>query len=167
MANANKPFGLLLVQGEGKEYRVRRYPKKSGNAIYPGDPVIQDAGGGIDIAGTSGALLGVAMEYGAATSTDPLAVCDDPEAVYSIQANSQVVAADVFQNAQLASAAGDSSLKRSKFTLDVANMGTTATYQLKILGLTPIASNAYGSFAQVNVKINNHLFKGGTGTQGV
>ena len=167
MANANNPFGLAVVNSEGKEYRVTRYPKASGNAIFPGDPVIQTSTGEIDVAGTSGALLGVAMEYADATATDPIAICDDPDALFSIQANSQVVAADVFQNAQVATGAGDVSLRRSKYTLDVANMGTTATFQLKILGLTPIASNAYGSFAQVNVKINNHVLKGGTGTSGV
>jgi len=167
MVNANNAFGLRLSTDEGKEYRVRRYPKKSGNAIFPGDPVIADAAGTVDVGVAGGALLGVALEYGAATSTDPIAVCDDPEALFSIQANSQVVAADTFLNANVAAGAGDVSLRRSKFTLDVGAMDTTATRQLKILGLTSIASNAFGSFAQLNVKINNHVFKGGTGTAGV
>lgn len=167
MANANKPFGLAEVSGEGKEFRVRRYVKKSGNAIYPGDPVIQTATGDIDVAGTTGALLGVAQEYGAASSVAPIAVCDDPEALFSIQANSAVVAADVFQNANVATGAGDSALRRSTFALDVGTLGTSATAQLKILGLTAINVNEFGSYAQVNVKINNHVLKGGTGTAGV
>jgi valyl-tRNA synthetase len=50
MANTNAPFGALLAEDEGKQFRVRRYPKKSGNAIFCGDFVIQDASGTVDVA---------------------------------------------------------------------------------------------------------------------
>jgi hypothetical protein len=167
MANTNAPFGARLITSEGKEHRVRRYPKKSGNVIAEGDFVINDATGAVEIASAGVALLGVACEYKAATDTSDIAIIDDPEAVFELQANSGVFAADVFQNADIAVASYDSALKRSKHVLDVASMGTTATLQLKILGLSKIDDNAYGSFARVLVKINNHKFKGGTGTVGV
>lgn len=167
MANINAPFGLRVVQSEGKEYRVRRYPKKSGNAIYPGDPVIADASGAVDLGTAGGALCGVAIEYGASTSTTPIAIVDDPEAVFEIQASANLLALDLFQNADLSTGTPDSVLRRSTFKLNSAAMDTTATRQLKVLGLSSVGTNAYGSYARVNVKINNHIFKGGTGSAGV
>lgn len=167
MPNVQQPFGLRLIDSEGKQVRIRRYVKKSGNAIYPGDAVVATATGDVDIATAGAALLGVAMEYRAAASTADIAVCDDPEAVFEIQSDSGVAAADVFLNANITATAGDSSLLRSKHDLDVASFATTATLQLKLLGLSQISDNAYGSFARIKVKINNHVLKGATGSAGV
>ena len=85
MANTNAPFGLRSIDPEGKELRVARFAKKSGNAIYEGDPVIQDATGAVDIATAGVAILGVAAEYKAATDTTDIAVITDPETVFEIQ----------------------------------------------------------------------------------
>jgi hypothetical protein len=161
MANANAPFGARLIESEGKQFRVRRYPKKSGNAIYQGDFVIADAAGSVDVATAAATLLGVALESGAATSTADIAVCDDPEAVFEVQASANFAAADVFQNADIVATAGDSSLSRSKHAWDSASDDTTSTLQLKALGLSQIGENAYGSYAKIKVKINNHAFKAG------
>jgi hypothetical protein len=167
MPNVFLPFGLRLIDTEGKQPRVRRYTKKTGNAIYPGDAVVATATGDVDIATAGAALLGVAMEFRAATSTAQIAVCDDPEAVFEIQSDNQILAADVFLNSNITATAGDASLLRSKHDLDVASFATTATLQLKILGLSEIGDNAYGSFARIKVKINNHVLKGATGSAGV
>jgi hypothetical protein len=160
MANTQDPFGLRVLESEGTQYRVRRYVKKSTNAIYPGDAVIAAATGDIDVAtGADGVvLLGVALEYGAAGSTAEIGVCDDPNAVFEIQADASIVAADVFQNANITAGAGDAVLRRSGQDLDVASLGVGATKQLKILGLSAISDNAYGAFARVKVKIQNHVF---------
>lgn len=161
MSNVNAPYGALLIDDEGKQFRVRRYPKKSGNAIFAGDFVIQDATGTVDVAAASGTLLGVACESLGASSTADLAVIDDPEAVFAIQGSANVAATDVFANAQIVATAGDTGLSRSKHALDSANIATTSTFQLKILGLLSRGVNAYGSYAQVKVKINNHALKVG------
>jgi hypothetical protein len=158
MANVQDPFGLRLLDDEGKQFRARKYVKKSGNAIYPGDLVIPTATGDVDVATAGAIALGVALEYGAATSTDSILVCDDPEATYEIQADNAIVAADVFQNANITATAGNATLRRSKHDLDFASLGTGATLNLKILGLSSISDNAYGSFARVKVKIQNHVF---------
>lgn len=167
MPNVQQPFGLRLIDTDGKQARVRRYVKKSGNAIYPGDAVIATATGDIDVATAGAALLGVAMEYRAAASTADIAVCDDPDAVFEIQSDNAVAAADVFLNSNITATAGDSSLLRSKQDLDVASFATTATLQLKLLGLSQIGDNAYGSYARIKVKINNHILEGSTGSAGV
>jgi hypothetical protein len=161
MANVNAPYGAILITDAGKQLRVRRFPKKSGNAIYEGDFVIQDATGTVDVAVAGSVILGVAMESKAATNTDDIAICDDPEAVFSIQASANAAATDVFANADVVATAGDTGLSRSKHALDSASINTTNSLQLKIIGLHKIASNAYGSYAQVKVLINKHAYKSG------
>ena len=159
MANSFAPFGLRLVQSEGKEHRGRRYVKKTGSAIYPGDVVKQAATGDVEVAAAGDTPIGVSLEYKAAASVDPILICDDPEAVFEIQADNLVAAADVFQNADITATAGDSSLLRSKQDLDVATFGTGSTKVLKILGLSSIGENAYGSYARMLVKFNVHTLK--------
>lgn len=161
MANPNVPYGAILIDDEGKQFRVRRFLKKTGNAIFEGDFVIQASTGDVDVAAAGSVILGVAMESKAATYTGEIAVCDDPEAVFSIQASADAQAADVFANADIVATAGDTGLSRSKHALDSASINTTNTLQLKILGLHKIASNAYGSYAQVKVKVNKHAYKSG------
>jgi len=161
MANTNAPFGALLVDGEGKQFRVRNYPKKSGNAIYQGDLVILDASGTVDVGSTTPPYLGVAMASAAAASTADIPVCDDPDALFVIQASANCVQTDVFSNASIVATAGDAGLSRSKHALDSATIATTATLGLKILGLQPAGTNAYGSYARIRVKINSHAFKAG------
>ncbi len=165
MANPNKPYGLLLLDTEGKEYRVRRYPKTA-TALYTGDALMQDATGAVKVATAGAALIGVAAEYQSASATS-IAVVDDPAAVFSIQASADLAAADIFLNADIVATAADTTLNRSKHALDSASLNTTATLQLKVLGKTTDIDNAYGSYCKTIVMINNHKLKGGTGTLGV
>lgn len=163
MANVNDPFGAVLVKTEGKQSRVSYYTKKTGSAIAPGDFVVADAAGNVAVAtaGDGVTLLGVAAEYKAATSTDQIAVYDDPEAVFEIQASADLQAADVFQNANIVATSLDTALLQSKQALDSSSLGTGATKQLKILGLAKSPEAAWGSYAPVRVKINNHALRGG------
>lgn len=160
MSNTNAPFGFKLVENQGP-VRVFRYPKKSGNAIYQGDAVIMDAAGSVDVAVAGGKLLGIAAEYKAATDTSPIAVIDDPDAVFEIQASGSLAAADVFLNADIVATTGDTSLLRSKHALDVASKNTTATLQLKILGKAQELGNDYGNYVRMIVRINEHAFRAG------
>jgi hypothetical protein len=101
------------------------------------------------------------MEYKAATSTDEIAICDDPDAVFEIQASADAQAADVFANADIVATSGDTALLRSKHALDSSTIAATNTLPLKILGLSKIDDNAYGSYARVKVKINQHAYSSG------
>ncbi len=156
MANVNKPFGFLLLDTEGKEYRVRRYPKTA-VALSIGDPLMQDSTGAVKVATTGVALIGIAAES-AAAATATIAVCDDQNAIYVAQVNGDFALADIFNNADIVSGSADA--------LN-STYATTATYPFKILGLNSAIGNVVGSYAKVNVAINNALLKGGTGTQGV
>ncbi len=168
MPNVNAPYGLRMVTDAGKQYHVKRYPVKTGVTLYQGDPVILDASGTVDIGTAGGALAGVAAEYRSSSSTVPdIAVYDDPDCVFEIQASANLVQTDVFSNAQLATGSGDAATRRSTFKLDSSTIATTATHQLKILGYSKVGTNAYGSYCRALVRINNHVMKGGTGTAGV
>lgn len=160
MANPNVPFGFKLVEDQSV-LAVHRYPKKSGNAIYQGDAVIMAATGDVDVAVAGGTLLGVAAEYKAASDVTPIAVIDDPAALFEIQASASLAAADVFLNADIVATAGDLSLKRSKHSLDVTTALGTSTLQLKILGKAQELGNDYGNYVRMIVKINNHAFSVG------
>jgi len=166
MANTNDPFGALPIKTEGKESRVTYFPKASGAAIAPGDFVIANSSGLVTIATNSGALLGVAAEYKASSDTSDIAVYADPEQVFEIQADGDLQQTDVFMNAAITATALDATLKQSKQSLAIPT-SSTATVQLKVLGLSEKPLAAWGSYARVRCKINNHLLKGGTGTGGV
>lgn len=162
MANVDAPYGLRVVDTEGKQVRVKRYTKTTADVIYEGDPVKLVAAGTVSLAAAGDKLLGVAMEAIAAGVAGDIAVCDDPEAIFEIKASGSTVAADVGLNANVLAASGDAALKRSKYELDTASQATTATLQLKILGLSKIDDNAYGTDARLLVKINEHVFQAGT-----
>ena len=172
MANADvpngfKPFGRLL--------RTNRYIAAA--TIYPGDAVTADVGGSSTsefksrvIAGSdTGALLGVALNY--ATVGQSVLVADDPNQMFVGQADEAEIAtnADLNYNANILSTSGNTTFKASRMEIDSSDLANTATHQLKLLGLAKRqdGKNAYGAFAEVIFIINNHLYKGGTGTQGV
>lgn len=166
MANTFAPFGLRLVDSEGKEFKGRRYVKVTGSAIYPGDVVKQDSSGGVTVAAAGDTPIGVSLEYKPSANVDPILICDDPNATFEIQADNLVAAADVFQNSEITATTGDTGLLRSKQDLDVASFGTGSTKVLKILGLSSIGENAYGSYARMLVKFNVHTLKS-SGMSGV
>jgi hypothetical protein len=96
-------------------------------------------------------------------------ICDAPNVVYNIQSNNAtgVVAADLYNNADLVAGAGSAYSGLSGWMLDQATIGTGATKQLKILNLVRVPGNVYGGYDNVEVVINNNYYKGGTGTVGV
>ncbi len=163
MANINDAFGAKPVKTEGKQGRVGYYTKKTGAAIGEGDFVIADAAGNVTIAtgGDGVTLLGVAAEFKGASDVSEIAIYDDPEAVFEIQASAALAAADVFQNANIVATALDTALNQSKQALDSASLGTGATKQLKVLGLSKEEGAEWGSYAVARVKINNHALRGG------
>lgn len=116
-------------------------------------------------------------------------VYDDPNIVYDIQVSNTAnvvptfAATDINQNANFAVAAGGANLipqnpaagstvtGQSAYYLDFNSLNTTATLSLKILGFTPVPGNGPSTvdlpYCNVEVLINNHVFKGGTGSAGV
>lgn len=161
MANANKPQGFELSSSEGKDYRTNVYRKKAGDVIAIGDPVAIAATGDVELydAADGAGLLGVSLEYKAATDTSDILICDDPDAIYEVMALGDFQLADIFQNADID--AGTLVNRHSGSSIDMSTKGTTATLPFKLLGLVPREGNVVGSYARIKVKPNQHAFNAG------
>jgi hypothetical protein len=88
-------------------------------------------------------------------------VCDDPYVIFEIQTDSAnpIAATDIGSNANVVyTHSGDTVSGASGVELNTASMTTTATYQLKILGLVDREGNDLGTNAKLLVSINNHFY---------
>jgi hypothetical protein len=147
----------------------------------------------IAIGATTGALRGVIVGLGTSEmiSVNPLnlnityrpasdpniwyaKVVDDPNVIFGIQehgaaGNTQLTAAEVGLNQiGYSGTAGNGYLsgwQLGNTTDGTAN--TTATLQLRLMGLQRVPNNAFGAYAKWLVKINVHELGTGTGAAGV
>ncbi len=101
--------------------------------------------------------LQTASGFNSASQIRIALVVDDPEQEFDIvdDGNTPLTASAVGNNANItigtaSQTSGDSS------SLNTSSVTTTATYQLKILGLSPEAGNTFAANAKWRVKINNH-----------
>lgn len=190
-----RPLEYLNGSPYNGKSRMYRIPNTDTNAYAIGDPVAlvgsADAAGVADvILGTAGsAVCGVIVgtrgtKYGAAV-VDPagldttvipgtktksyyVLVADDPNIVFEVQevsGGTALTSAAVGLNANLV--AGTNNGYSSGWEVDNSTEATTATLNVKLLGLVQRSNNAFGEHAKWLVTINNHQFKGGTGTVGV
>lgn len=111
-------------------------------------------------------------------------VQDDPYNTWNVQGDGTldpisgfygIAQADNFYNASMVAAAGSTLSGLSGWTLGVSTIANTATLHLKILRIINVPTNFYAtaantianpSFNNAEVIINNHMYKGGTGTVG-
>lgn len=163
MANSDRPRG---AEPYGRQRRITPYT--AGATIYPGDFVHMEADGLVDPAAAAEAICGVAVSY-AAASGDEVLVADDPDQQFIVQADGSDIDAqtDINLNYDILATAGDSTYRRSNHELDSSTGNTTATLQLKLIGIQPRVGNALGAQVDCIVTINNHQHKGGTGTAGL
>lgn len=102
-------------------------------------------------------------------------VADDPMTLFEIQegtgtagaTGTALTAAAVGNNANFVIDAGAATYSDSGTVLDNATENTTATLNLKLMGLAQREDNAFGNYAKWIVKINNHQYGSSTGTAGV
>lgn len=166
-------------------------------ALYIGDPVISsgtanaDGVPGIVLGAATGALRGVIVGLGtkeglianpdnlnityrpaAATANDWFAmVVDDPNVIFEIQEHAngtQLAATEIGLNQISVSGTGNGFV--SGWTLASttdATAATTATLQLRLMGLVRRYNNVFGAYAKHLVKINVHELGTGTGAAGV
>jgi hypothetical protein len=166
-------------------------------ALYIGDPVISsgtaDANGvpGVVLGAATGALRGVIVGLGsseglpanivnpnqsfrpaAAQTTDWYAmVVDDPNVIFSIQEESNgtaLVATQIGLNTIPVIGTGNGFISGWMLrSSSGATPATTATLQLRLMGLVRTSDNAFGAYAKHLVKINVHELGTGTGAAGV
>lgn len=110
----------------------------------------------------------------AASTAGYVLVADDPNLVFEVEegttagaAGTALTAAAVGNNANFIIIAGATTVSDSGTLLNNATEDTTATLNLKLLGLAQREDNAFGSRAKWLVKINNHQYGSHTGTAGV
>jgi hypothetical protein len=191
MANTNKPFGLrpignLSATGAQKQYGYTIADNQSG-AIYQGDLVTVYDGYLVKFApATHTAAVGVfnGCSYIDPTSGKPTwknyypgsvnitsgsivaEVLDDPGQLFLIQADEDIVQADIGQNADItASTTGSTVNGISAGTLDSSTIDNAAALNLKIVALYSSPDNAFGDYAVVVVKVNEHVY-GSAGVAG-
>lgn len=189
-----KPIGL--VGGRVFAGSVRKLPIASayGTSIFFGDPVKLNAGnverdGGTTTATPVGVFMGcsymdttfgwVNRQYWPASTTpqsnaQPSAtvgpqafVCDDPHALFAIQADGIVTAAKLGQNATIISTAGSTTTGNSLVTLHASTINTTSTFPLRIVDFVYGPTSAPGdAFTDCIVMWNfgTHLYLNATGT---
>lgn len=166
-------------------------------ALYIGDPVkssgTADANGvpGVVLGAASGALRGVIVGLGsaeglianpknldityrpaAAQATDWYAmVVDDPQVLFEVQENANgtaLAATEIGLNTISVSGTGSGFVSGWMLASATdATPATTATLQLRLMGLVRRQQNAFGAYAKHLVKINVHELGTGTGAAGV
>ncbi len=102
---------------------------------------------------------------GAQSQVYYLAVVDDPDVVFEVQeagAGATLGVTSVNRNVNINLGTRTATLPISPLFLDNNTVNTTATLNLKILGLVQRIDNQFGAFQKWLVKINNHEFSGGT-----
>lgn len=159
------------------------------NGFAIGDPVVTAAGGGdskgnpaVTLAAATGALRGVIVgifdTYPGVKIDNPNSivrpaaaqsknwyclVVDDPDVLFEVQevsGGTPLAVADIGLNDNLV--VGTNNGYVSGWELDNASELSTATLQVKIMGLAQRADNAVGEHAKWIVKINNHELAAGT-----
>lgn len=184
MANVDKAFGLrplgnLSATGAQKQYGYNIADNQAG-AIYQGDLVTLSAGYIVKYDSTLHTVaVGVfnGCNYVDPTSGKPTwsnyypgsvnittgqitaDVIDDPNQLFLIQADEDVVQADIGLNANIAYTAGSNVTGVSGTELDSSTIANTAGLVLKIVGNYNAPNNTLGqNYVDVIVKINAHMY---------
>jgi len=190
MANVDKAFGLralgnLSATGAQKQFGYEIADNQAG-AIFQGDLVTLKDGYILQFnPGSHTAAVGV---FNGVFYTDPTTgkptfknyypgsvnitqgkitadVIDDPNQLFIIQSDEDIVQADFGKNADVVVGTGSTTTGLSAMELDSSTIATTAALNLKLVGIYDTPGNALGNFCQVVVKINEHLY-GSAGVAG-
>jgi len=84
-------------------------------------------------------------------------VSDDPNQIYEAVCASALTATEMSRNANLTIGAVNTSTKVDSTAIN-ATTGTSATFQLKLLGLAPEPGNTFAANGKYRAKINNHCY---------
>jgi hypothetical protein len=189
MSNQSRAFGLRPIGKVGQnrdaqgqsEYSIAA----SATAIYFQDPVKALSSGTIGVAAAGDTLLGSlnGVFFTNQTTRKPTwtnslqanntapdilgYVADDPYERFEIKANNSgsQPQSNVFNNANIVYAAGDSANYVSAVRLNTSTVNTTNSLQLRIIGVSTQIGNNDAASAGVDyiVNINNHFYKQTTG----
>lgn len=99
------------------------------------------------------------------TGTDPMAyVCDDPDALFQMQASGTLAQTALQLNANIIQTAGSTATGNSKNALNISGVANTATFPLRIVDFVRAPGSLIGdAFTDVIVRINTHMNRSATG----
>jgi hypothetical protein len=194
MANVDSAFGLIPIAKVGQNPNNGGETKYSladnqSTAIFTGDPVTYKSDGTVEVATASTAFCGV---FRGCFYTDPTTskptwrpyfpaslspgdavgfIVDDPMQTFIAQQDSvvsNIVAANLNENANLIFNAGNTTTGVSGVEIDSSSAAITATHQVRLISFWDTPSNdATANNSVLVVKINNHQLMAHTGTAGV
>lgn len=179
MSATSAPYGFVPVNHPSGESRAMPYTIATGygTAIYKGMPVILNTSG-VLIAGTAAAdILGMFMgvEYtdatgkrvvsnnwpASTTATNIVAwVNDNPNTVYSVQADGSIAATEVGAQADVSNVGNASTTTGlSQATLSASTVSAGTQAQFRIVGIDGAVDNAAGdAYTRVLVQIARHQY---------
>lgn len=191
MANVDRPNGFRVVgttTGANWTASVQKMFSPSDN-LFMGDLVEDDGTGAADGSGArqtvgraeaSDAILGVVVGwepnpsslenlYHVASTTYGVYICTDPNVILEAQSDDDTPAAgSIGLNFDFVVAAGSTSTGASGMEVDGDSGATTATLPLKLIEVVDTPDNDISAAnMKLRVLINNHLYKGHTGTAGI
>jgi hypothetical protein len=169
MANSDNPYGLqYMSMNRGFPPRIRTHIKIAtyGTAIFQNDAVHEvngaatsDPAAAIEpwASATPGTTipLGVALNYGAASTKTRHHVIVDPDAEYHAQDNDDTdgfVIADMGQRCNIEANAGSTTTGFSGHELDESTLHVSDAKDVLLLRLYPDPLNAFGEHARIIVK---------------
>lgn len=186
MGNSNRPYGFRYVGSLGSDVlneKVQKFyvPATDGTAIFIGDLVKTGGTSGqlnagdpyypvATIAASGDSVLGVcvgveplptdlSINYRKASTGMYIFVNTDPEAIWSIQADSVGAAiTDIMCNATVTVGAGSTVTGMSSSVISGATLGADAALDTLVVGYDPDPTNVAGAYAKVLVKLNLHQF---------
>lgn len=163
MANKDYPRGFRPKGPVKKEITM-----ESGSACYPGDFVSLASDGQVDPSAAGADILGLCLSYASAAG-QKISVSVDPDQVYIGQADETQLDAqtDVGNLCDIVATGGNTTYKTSRQEIDSSTVGTGSGGQLVILSVNREVGNAFGEFAEIEVKINEHQVFGNTDFAGV
>jgi hypothetical protein len=101
------------------------------------------------------------QNYYVLVADDPLIIFEVEEGTAAGAAGTPFTSAEIGLNANMVLVAPATGVKTSGALINNATEATTATLDLKILGLARRLDNAFGARAKWNVLINSHVFRAG------
>lgn len=189
MTNRDSIFGAKLIghlQGNKISASTRTYtiPATDSVAVYMGDFVTHQADAALDTKGlyrpvvaqsaaadkVTGFVISITNSrdyenqlYRTASTHRDVMVCDDPYALFEIQADDTVTSTMVGLNADIVVGTGSTYTGLSGMELDVATVANTATLPLRIVGISPRIDNELGLHTVLICMMNYTTYKNTTG----
>jgi hypothetical protein len=163
MANLDTPKGFWPVGHlTGGFIRTREYTMTASTTIYDGDLLQVSATGTVEPAAVDAGtdVIGVASAYkvSAATGVTKLAVYDDPNTIFGVQADGAVAETSKFDTANHVAGSGNATTKLSGHELDASDIGTGT--QLRVIGKEDVIGNAWSANVNLLVILNEHKLYG-------